>query len=449
MPVKRTRRRRAISGKGRWRAGVDTCVMNPVVACKDGQKPRGDQKDYVSRIVDIASADAVTEEVLRTNFPLLAQHRLISVSELSCRPAYNMVDVRQHPEADINDEYAPGCRDKGINGYYVGTIQQQQRHLNLVTPKVGSTLWSDGFYLNPSISERVKALKASLFASVCLVPDAGPWVVHLDLHMKNVLMTIHPPEDVDFGIGTFKFDGTTTSVMADWGRVLIFENLDDATVISKLRELGQPGGYYPYSKFDDQVYLQHPRPAMELLDIAIFAAYNENRVSLRGKNGIRGLVPFVLFYQALHQKTKMVRVFDGTQWKMEEQVENPGYIGKPETQGIVRELLLSLLRTSNQGELMEAVGNVYNTLLNGTDVFPVKQEEPECGSPAKEAVSAEAIKVVEYRGGPEGSAVVSKEEASCSVKTTIDGTPKYIKLWLPPTVAQRTRLQSPSSETAF
>ena len=418
MPGNRTRRRRAISGKGRWKSGADTCVFKPVVACTDGRTPSGKKEDYVSRIVERNSSDAAFEEILRTNFPLLTKHRLISVSELACTPSYVQSDkdiiLNSFRQPYIDDNIQQGCSSKGIKGPYLGNPQRQ---LNLVTPLFGPSLTSNGFY-GWTFDKRVKSLKSALFASVCLVPDKGPWVVHLDLHMGNVLTTLEPHklENVDFGMATFTFDGVTSnSAISDWGRVLVFKSLDDATVIQNLKELSN-FFMYPYARYANMI--QHPLEAMTLLDRAISEASARSRVSPSGKNGIRGLVPYTLFYQSVYDTGKR-------------------YIGPRDEE--IKALLSALLTTENQKDLMTAVSKLYNKLMSGKEVFPVKQEKT-CEPPVKEVTSPEARNVIIYRGGPEKSMMASKEELSCSVQTTVGGTSRYIRLWLPPGGTKRERI---------
>ena len=179
-------------------SGGDVCVYDPAVSC-EGEDQR--TPDSVSRIIQAGTGDhdIEIEGIISARFPELVRGGYVTVHTKSCTPDFKDVDF-DPPAQQWNGRYACTAKinpDRGVDKNYV----------NLLTPK------REG---NVGLLARIDytALKDAFVGAIALVPDDGPWVIHGDLHLLNVLV---------YNAN----DGIRHTSLADWGRSFVVENPND------------------------------------------------------------------------------------------------------------------------------------------------------------------------------------------------------------------------------
>lgn len=194
-----------------WREGVDTCVFKPAVKCQ-GEAVR---RSGVSRIRMRASGsrDLYVEGRIRDAFPDLVEREVVSVYSHSCVPEYE--------GADTNYAVPYSRQSSGCSGLGPIVPGPNPSHINFITPKWKGELHD---YLYPGgvedldrIEDWREVIRDATYAAVSMVPDAGPWIIHTDCHLGNVL-----------------YDTGRTRIytaIGDWGRTLIIENPTDIASI--------------------------------------------------------------------------------------------------------------------------------------------------------------------------------------------------------------------------
>lgn len=340
-----TKRRKTQRGKGQWRSGADTCVFKPVVKCKD--EPERRDNTYISRIVSVDSSDPDNENILRTKFPLLHQYKLISISDTVCIPEYLPGDEKR--EDDYN-ENGYGCSDMQID--YTNRTTYQ---LNLVTKKMLTSIaqYIKDRKIQNNFPEKLKILENALFSSVMLVPDQGPWVVHMDLHFGNILVfqSINNPEFTINDIPRKYAANQFYSSISDWGRIIYVENPQSVESVAK--GVYNWGSIYgendPRSikKLGDGRFMQlHPH-VMEYLAYGFDNARRTGKVSESVVKVIRGAMPHAIIYQMMQS--------------------SPGqYILSPEKLNTINPEFAKILKCSSQRELLEQVNKVVELCLRAS-----------------------------------------------------------------------------------
>jgi hypothetical protein len=312
----RTRRRQ--QGKGRWRAGADTCVMKPVVACAEGNTPAqvtANPNGYVSRLVRSDNEDAGTEQFIRTHFQPVIDAGIIAVSIHACTPSFNPVDDNgQQQEVDYaTHRSGSGCENLGIGQYVSGTSGEGKT--NLITPRFGKDLFAKlgNAFGKATHQQMFLCLKTAIIAAISLVPDTGPWLIHSDLHLGNVLEIVNPSQrpvrvgNIDFTLmANDASGGTRQYAISDWGRVLRINDINNGqefyTALTNRFPTGVDRYGRPYDRLGMDIwhwrYMQHPPVLGDKL-----RAYRANRVGNPDsiddteKALFRGWTAFVLVYQ--------------------------------------------------------------------------------------------------------------------------------------------------------
>lgn len=443
------RRHRTQRGKGRWKSGADTCVMKPVVACLEGLPPEvaANQDGYVSRIVagtHQTSADAVTEAFLRTNFQPLIDAKVIVVSLRACEPAFvapqDTTQAQGYREKPLDQfgRITDGCVKVGIRQ---NDITSGVARTNLITPKFGDNLNGRPDFATATQQDMFRYLKTAIIASVFLVPDNGPWLIHEDLHMGNVLQIIRPPADVTKTLGnvTFTLNGigqrNDQYAIADWGRVLRIENVNSGQAFYNALTTRFPRGVgfdmLDGNTWDGGKYPQHPARLGALL-----RAYRDAHGQTQGtitpaeKAIFRGWMTYVLLYQCF-----MYYGADIGGGRRQFHFRNPG---QPSQQ--ISTLIDGILESTSQADLIARINALASAVgvEPGRDfirrVAPVPAAVP-CTDNVNATTSATAASVI--AGPGRGTQVFAKEQASCSVRIN-NG--KFVKLWLPDDQAARTRI---------
>jgi hypothetical protein len=233
----------------KWKEGADTCVFKPAVRCEG----ESDVRPGLSRVQsgDIATEERRVEEVLRTNFKELIEIGSVTISEHICKPAFTPEDEKLGEDIQVN-------RNQGRRGPC--DLDTTAELTNFITPERGIP-YAELVPKPVTPIEKYRLIRPVLEAAIMLVPDAGPWVIHTDLHTRNILVE----------------DGKTTLI--DWGRSIVITNpKDKATVQTAVNEWKARG----------------LKPAPEIDYPAIRTALNSNV-----QTALRGWMPYTLLQQFL------------------------------------------------------------------------------------------------------------------------------------------------------
>ncbi len=272
-----------------WKEGADTCVFKPAVRC-EGETER--EPNAVSRIVNTSQAtrDLEVETLIRESFPTLVEAGLVTVHTRACSPNYDSQDLRFDKNLQIADNH--GCDkliDLGGQGVY-------KKHTNMITPLRGETFYNF-MKNNPAFRPAWKTLISGILqAAITLVPDNGPWIIHTDCHMNNIL-TIPKGQAEAPGLS-----------LSDWGRALIIKNPNDINSVRQgIREWAMSIPYLKIPKnADDNLlitfilrnigdYPQHPIIYHNLFDLVYSNDVSEQRIGL---SKLRSWLPYVLITNA-------------------------------------------------------------------------------------------------------------------------------------------------------
>jgi hypothetical protein len=327
-------------GGVKWREGVDTCVFKPPVACADGTPI---PPDSVSRIRMAARAgrDALVEDKIKAIIaalpegerPVLANG--VVVYSTKCTPSYTAEDVGETADFVFRDRH--GCAK--LDGVREGS---DPRHVNLLTPQWGETVDDLMFPNDLPNKDRIgfwrSILQNAILASVALVPDRGPWVIHADCHFGNVLTRGNPTE----------------SAINDWGRAIIIQNPTDlASVRQGITDWVR--ALFPQLRPDattaeiaakiDRIedMRQHPRFILDKVASVFGPAVDVDELAEITQT-IRGWVPYVLVTQA-------VRIYNHTHnplqdflyYRPENRNIQPGRILRARNQMALREICNQIL----------------------------------------------------------------------------------------------------------
>jgi hypothetical protein len=213
--------------------------------------------------------DVLAEERVVRFFPELLANGSVTVFEKKCVPEFQGEDFNQPTQSAAAGR---GCQR-------VNPVQgRDERYLNLLTGRR-----TDALHRLPDAEKRQR-IRHALIAAVALVPDFGPWIIHVDAHLGNVLY--------------YNDDrGQRLSSLADWGRTIMIDNPSDfdhvrQQIVNNQRHLDYEG------------YPQNPAEAHNPILIG---------AGLRGRNptqaqkdaavmALRGFMAFVLISQVFGGK---------------------------------------------------------------------------------------------------------------------------------------------------
>jgi hypothetical protein len=273
-----------------WKEGADTCVFKPAVRC-EGESER--TPNAVSRIVntDQATRDLEVETLIREKFPAVVEANLVTVHTKACAPDYDAQDLQF--DKKFQPQIDHGCdklNDFGSRGVY-------KTHTNMITPLRGETFYTF-MKKNPAFRPAWKNLISGILqAAITMVPDDGPWVIHTDCHLNNIL-TIP------------KGEGEAPELsLSDWGRALIIQNPKDIeTVRQGIREWANSIPYLRIPKDlkdDNQLvnlilrnlgdYPQHPAIYHNIFQLVFSDVPQKQTIGL---SKLRSWLPYVLITEA-------------------------------------------------------------------------------------------------------------------------------------------------------
>lgn len=274
-----------------WKEGADTCVFKPAVHCEEevDRVPNA-----VSRIVHTnqATRDLEVETLIREKFPALVEANLVTVHTKACAPDYMMKDLTFDRSFQPRDGH--GCDKLGLDRVDPGVVKT---HTNMITPLRGETFYNF-MKKNPAFRPAWKNLISGILqAAITMVPDDGPWIIHTDCHLNNIL-TIpkgegEPPE----------------LSLSDWGRALIIQNPKDIESVRRgVREWAKsiPHLRIPEDLDDDyQIaeliirnlgdYPQHPVIYHNTFQLLTSVSAQKQKVGL---SKLRSWLPYVLITEA-------------------------------------------------------------------------------------------------------------------------------------------------------
>ena len=273
-----------------WKEGVDTCVFNPAVKCEGDAAP---EPNSVSRIVqsDKATRDLKVESLIREKFPAVVDAGFVTIHTKSCTPDYSEQDLRFARTYQAKDDH--GCDKLKLHEVVSGVVKT---HTNMITPLRGDT-FPAFMRKNPAFHRQWKSmLDGILLAAITMVPDDGPWIIHTDCHLGNVLTV---PK------GAYEAPDLSLS---DWGRALIIENPKDINSVRQgIREWAYSISYLniPQGATDGQLVAmihqrlgnlpQHPDIYQNAFDLVYS---NDVSKQQTGLSKLRSWLPFALITQS-------------------------------------------------------------------------------------------------------------------------------------------------------
>lgn len=273
------------NGGVKWKSGAETCVFNPAVKCEGDDAPPGN--DFVSRIVDKeGTRDQEVEARIAKEFPALVASGVVTVHTKACTPDFTADDLQEDEEFYKKYSRSEGCRK--VAGIYPGPDKDL---VNLITPhRRGKTL---GTLLqtndNLPREARIKFIRPILDAAIALVPDTGPWIVHADCHLFNVLL----------------HNGAAS--LSDWGRTIVIEGpITPASITAglatwltslPLRRKSPADRLHEMIEDDWGDFPQHPRRILEALLEFFPSGPPSQATQVSATNAIRGWLPYVLLTQ--------------------------------------------------------------------------------------------------------------------------------------------------------
>lgn len=273
-----------------WKEGADTCVFKPAVHCEDEVYR---EPNSVSRIVktEQATRDLEVETLIRESFPALVEAGLVTVHTKACAPDYMMKDLTF--DSSFQPEYGHGCDKLELHKVDPGVVKS---HTNMITPLRGETFYKF-MKKNPAFRPAWKSLISGILqAAITMVPDDGPWVIHTDCHMNNIL-TI-PKGEAE----------APELSLSDWGRALIIKNPKDINSVRQgIREWAMSIPYLKIPKDANDTrlmllilrnlgdYPQHPLMYHNLFDLVYSADVAKQQIGL---SKLRSWLPYVLITNA-------------------------------------------------------------------------------------------------------------------------------------------------------
>ena len=339
-----------------WRAGADTCVFKPSVACSDGTAPRA-VPGTVSRVT-ADQDDARIQTTLLTNFPGLTQNRMIAVAEKICTPTYDRADLLIDPDFRGRS----GCDNLGrlIPGV-------NPRHVNMISRQLGDDFSGRAAGERWSWSQRLDAMIVPLCTTILLVPDGRPWAINVDSHMEN-LFEIPPPvaiQPLSLSSGerlVVTPRGPSAYSLGDWGRCFLFGDTSNlatlaAEVVAATRKAYSPPGY----RYRLDGYAQHP-PKLQVGWGRTVQHAMEGRLGEEDRNFLRGWFTYELIAQVFYSRVEF----------------NIAYIGPPGMENEVARLADELLKTDSQASLLQRL----NQLLVGVGKAPLLTQAAPAAAPA-------------------------------------------------------------------
>jgi len=331
-----------VKGGAKWRSGADTCVFKPAVRC-EGETER---RPGVSRVLNVNTSkrDVEVETRIANEFPRLAETGKVTVYTNQCTPQYEEADI-ESAESFIERK---GCTKLGNISPGIN-----RNHTNLITEEREGTV-AEYFKCSQENPPKWRTVIAdALRAAMTMVPDNGPWIIHADCHLGNVL----------YAQG---WDKNIHSSLADWGRTLIIENpknlesvrngirewittwkkIDKATTSD--RQIVEHMFTLPG---EEDEYKQHPRAIVYPVARLLHPSTTESSPDFaNAMNVIRGWVPYVIIGQTL------------------EYVPSQSF----DHRIITHSRLSNLLQTGSQADLIRAVNKLLEPPQRGGMYWPLK-----------------------------------------------------------------------------
>lgn len=197
-----------------WDQGDDGCIFYPRVACAGEKVPIPNDPTLLSKIVPVKSLDMDVELFLRKRFLHVVNKKGVLIARNYCVPQFVVEDWMPSPKLS---EKLASSKYGACHGILAD--KTNEKYQNILYEKYDDTYFNaiqqEPFLSSPS--KCLNLLRHAFNAAVALVPDAGPWVLHIDLQANNVFVKIVKQY----------------SSIADWGRCCIIENPNDAASISK------------------------------------------------------------------------------------------------------------------------------------------------------------------------------------------------------------------------
>lgn len=200
-----------------WDQGDDGCIFKPPIACANKKVSLPEGKQYISKVVVKDPPDLQVEEFLKKHFLHVFLNKGILVASEVCVPMFQPSDftVSEKVRSKLINT---GGRYGGCLPFVKNTKPNSTNFVNLIYEEYDDSYFN-AIQKEPYLSSPTKCfdlLRHALNAAIALVPDEGPWVLHIDSQVNNIF------------VKTEKY-----STLADWGRCCIIENPKDLASIQK------------------------------------------------------------------------------------------------------------------------------------------------------------------------------------------------------------------------
>lgn len=276
-------------------SGADTCVYVPPVRC-EGEAER--EPGAVSRILPTSQAaqDIAIEAYIRRQFPALVANGSVTVHTKRCVPAFADRD-NQLPSSATNK---PGCQrvPYTVRGavYAMNTdgtypLDANGRKIpefeNLLTPMRSGSFYPR--FSRDTMPVSLFLLTDALSAAISLCPDTGPWVIHADLHLGNILYYTDADQRIHTSLG-------------DWGRTIVvedpnnIESLTSGIIYWMASDINATDPLVVLRTLVDAGFAKHPQHPPIIFNGLYRGFQNRNENEIR--RILRGWVPYVILTQA-------------------------------------------------------------------------------------------------------------------------------------------------------
>lgn len=285
-----------MKGSGRWKEGTETCVFKPSVACVENfdTYPSG-MPGKISRLMEKNVKDIEIEQFLKEHFSHLVKRGFLAVMDIACTPRFKKSNIRSPllsqdgPCSKIKE-----TKEGKVTGNFVNLITTEY------TADVDNYLKYQQNNIFFGMLGATMLFRGAICAAIDLVPDDKPWVIHFDLHSKNVLVMDGP---------------VPYTALADWGRAFIIDIRNPKDIfwalhffLLELRKKYSQDSSFEYKQLAQaettQTYLQFVPKVIESMD-KLYNEYRDLGLALnKGKatvdpkepaiTGLRGLMVFIL-----------------------------------------------------------------------------------------------------------------------------------------------------------
>lgn len=237
--------------------------------------------------------DIAVETVLKDSYSVMKYDNVPGavVSTKTCTPEYDA--------SDLESSGVIGREDHGCSKLQPLVAGPNAAHVNLITPEWEGDVAT--LFRDPEKKKQWRTILRDVFeAAVTFVPDDGPWIIHTDCHLGNILYRTRP-------------DGSIQTALADWGRTLVIKTPTNEGLINGIKEwaismdFSKPTDHHLTIGYKLRGYARNldaegnPYPQLPSHFVYKLAAFMEAPYITRAETELvqtlRGFLPYVLINQ--------------------------------------------------------------------------------------------------------------------------------------------------------